>query len=604
VSGARVETDRTGVVQAGARGASGVRRRFAAVVIGLLLLAMAGLVGRLVDLQLGGGDRALAYALPRRVSTVPVMARRGMVLDVRGRILAGSRLTNTVFADPWLLAEPSDGDDWPSAELIRSLSEILQQEPGELRAQITANPSKRFVTLARQVDDSAAERVRELRVFGVGVISEPVREYPMGSLFAHGLGFVGREGKGLEGLEAALDDVLTGHDGHKTVIKDASQRHLWLDEDGGFEPPVDGHDVVLSIDAVVQEIAERHLGEAVAQFEAPAGSLLVMDPRTGELLALANWPTFDPNNFQQADADARRDRAITDPVEPGSIFKPFVAATALKEKVVNTEELIFCHNGLAVFGKRMLHDVHPYGQLTFKEIVAKSSNIGMAQLGLRLGNARIEPTLRAFGFGSPTGIELPGESGGILLPLNTWTSYSTTSLPMGQEISVTPLQVITAFSAIVNGGTLMRPRVVRGIVSADGEVIEDRSQPIVRRQVLDAKTADYMRDVVLTAVVNEGTGKRVQLDEYQVCGKTGTAQVARKDGKGYEPGAYTSSFVGAAPASDPRVAVLCMIYRPNASKGYYGSTVSGPAVREVIRETLAYLRVPPDRTEPPATASR
>lgn len=579
------------------------RRGFAALLIGLVVVSMLALIGRLVHLEVAAGAQPLAYALPKRVSTVPLMARRGMILDTRGRILAGSRLTNAVFADPRVLTAGSGGSDRPDLELVNRLAKILELDPSQVHQRITADPQKRYVVLAAPVADAVAERIRQLKVFGVGVIAQPVREYPMGRLFGHGLGFVGRDGKGLEGLELAFDEVLIGRGGHKAVIKDAGQRHLWLDKQQGFKAPADGHDVVLSIDAVIQEIAERHLAETVERFEARSGSLLVTDPRTGELLALANWPTYDPNEFQEADPDARRNRAITDPLEPGSVFKPFVAASALKEGVVNTRELVFCHNGLAVFGQRKLHDVHPYGQLTFLEIVAKSSNIGMAILGQRLGNARIHSNLRDFGFGEPTGIELPGESAGILLPLASWTSYSTTSLPIGQEIAVTPLQMLTAFSAMLNGGKLLQPRVVRGVLTPDGEVIEDRSGAIVRRRVLDAEITDYMRTEVLTAVVNEGTGRRARLEDHQVCGKTGTAQVARADGRGYEPDAFTSSFVGAAPARRPRIAVLCMISRPNPAEAYYGGTVSAPAVREVIRETLAYLRVAPDPILPELSAS-
>jgi cell division protein FtsI (penicillin-binding protein 3) len=290
---------------------------------------------------------------------------------------------------------------------------------------------------------------------------------------------------------------------------------------------------------------------------------------------------------------------LTDPVEPGSVFKPFVMSAALTAGVVHMGEMIDCHDGL--FGKRHLQDSHPHGTLTVEQVVAKSSNIGMAVIGLRLGSKLMYEGLRKLGFGQATGVDLPGEGNGLLMPLKKWNSFSTTSVPMGQELAVTPMQIVTAFCALVNGGRLIQPRVIAAITDPAGQVVEDRTAPIEKGQVLEPRIADMMHSI-LVEVVNDGTGKPAQLDRWQVMGKTGTAQVPRSDRKGYEPDAYLGSFIAAAPASDPAVVVLVMVRKPQKSIGYYGAQVSAPVVKAILQEVLPYLNVPPDKT--PATDSK
>jgi cell division protein FtsI (penicillin-binding protein 3) len=285
-------------------------------------------------------------------------------------------------------------------------------------------------------------------------------------------------------------------------------------------------------------------------------------------------------------------RALCDAVEPGSTFKPYVVCGALLANVVEPGEEIFCHNGVHWFAGRRLRDAFPHGLLTLENIVAKSSNIGMGIIGERMGNAAIYNIVRAFGFGRPTGIAFPGESPGLLRPLTAWTSYSTTSVPMGQEIAITPLQLATAFCAMVNGGRLLRPYLVRALLNPEGEVVDEFTGPHLVRRVLPQNLAEYMRTVVLAGVVERGGGRRAALRDWQMVGKTGTAELAFEDRRGYEPGAYIGSFIGAAPAEDPRAVVLVMIHRPNPELGYYGGTVAGPAVARIMEQTLAYLQVP------------
>jgi len=315
---------------------------------------------------------------------------------------------------------------------------------------------------------------------------------------------------------------------------------------------------------------------------------------------MANAPGFDPNHFQDYAAGSQwryGNRAITDPIEPGSTFKPYIASWALMEKVTHLGDIINCENGAWRDGKRLLHDHKPYGDLSFEDVVAKSSNIGMAKLGKRLGNKRLRAALKAFGFGEKTGIDLAGESAGIITAPHAWTSFSTTSVPMGHEISVTPLQLARAFCAFANGGMLVQPHVLRAVLSSDGGVVQEYHAPPPRRAIPES-IATIMKNEILTGVVNHGTGSQAALTRYQVFGKTGTAQIPRLGSTGYVPDAYVGSFIGAAPREEPRLVVLVCITRPLKSIGYYGGTVAAPAARQILAESLAYLQVPAEREAP------
>jgi cell division protein FtsI/penicillin-binding protein 2 len=318
-----------------------------------------------------------------------------------------------------------------------------------------------------------------------------------------------------------------------------------------------------------------------------------MSPRTGEILAMACEPSFEPARYREFEASRRRNRTITDPVEPGSTFKPFIAAGALHLGYVSTTEMIDCRDGLHYFGDRRVHDTSPHGRLDLRGIIVHSSNIGMGMLGERMGNRSLRDTLVAFGFDRATQAGLPGESGGIVPALRRWTSYSTTSVPMGQEIAVTPLQLANAFCALVNGGYLLRPRLVRERIDGDGRTLDRHDRPAVIRRVLTEQVADYFAEAVLPGVVERGPNL-LETGQYTMGGKTGTAQVPYVDRRGYEPNAYLSSFIGAAPVSDPQIVVLVMIRKPDPSQGYYGRVVAGPVVGDIVRSTLQYLGVPPD----------
>jgi cell division protein FtsI (penicillin-binding protein 3) len=357
--------------------------------------------------------------------------------------------------------------------------------------------------------------------------------------------------------------------------------------------------VVLTIDAELQRITEAALKGGVEKVQAQSGVAVVMSPGTGEVLAMACYPAFDPASAEEAPAKLRRNRAVTDPTEPGSTFKPFIASGALEGSYVSLTEQIDCHMGSKFFGSREIRDVKKCGMLDLRGILTYSSNIGMVTIAERMGNPALHHTIRRFGFGAPTGIEYPGESEGLVRPLKKWGRLSTQSVAMGYEISTTPLQLAAAFSAIVNDGVLLRPRLVHQTLNAEGEVVRDSSQPVVVNRVIASKTAQLLTQDLLASVVEEGSGRHAKLDHYKVSGKSGTAKLPFEHHKGYEPGAYMGAFLGASSirsGTPPELAVVVMIRRPDATLGYYGGATAAPVVGEILRFSLAYLQVPPDET--------
>ncbi|MBP7933624.1 MAG: penicillin-binding protein 2 [Phycisphaerae bacterium] len=562
------------------------------LVIGLICAVLLGQVGRLAYIHHVLRPSLLEYSERRQTSTVALPARRGAILDCRFRVLAGSHDSPTVYADPRMVKNHTEA----AQELARVLG-----KPSEEILQLLRDPKKRaFVVIQRGVAENEAEGVRDLKIEGVGVRNEPSRTYPMGTLAAHVVGFVraGKEGpEGIEGIELAMDKYLRGKSGQREVYRDVKRRAIFEKPDS-YQAPKDGIHVVLSLDSAIQEVLESQLAATVAKFRAESAIGVVMSPKNGDVYAMACYPAFDPGKVAQVPRDSRIlcNRVLTDPVEPGSVFKPFVLAEVLSESAARPAETVFCHNGLYETGKRRLHDHHPYGSLTVEQILTKSSNIGMAILGQRLGNPRMHAGLSRFGFGRKTGVDLPGEDPGLMLPVKRWNSFSTTSIPMGQEIAITPMQLATAFCSLVNGGRLLMPRVVSAVLDHDGNVFEDRTAAQGRGQALNPATAAVMKSL-LAKVVNEGTGKPAQLVQWQVMGKTGTAQIPKFGHKGYEPNAYLASFIAAAPETDPAVVVLITVRKPDRSIGYYGGTVSAPPVKAVLEMVLPYLGIPPERSE-------
>lgn len=566
--------------------------------IGLLCFCLAALILRLGYIQVGMRPELMSYAQARQSSTIELPGRRGRIIDRRARVLAGSHDQFTIFADPYLVHEP--------AETAVALARPLGMNSRELLAKLERSPRSRYVVLKRAASAETAELIQNLGDLpGIGMHNESARVYAMGSLASHVIGFVGlddngRIGRGLAGVELSCQDVLKDHPGKRVVYWDAKRLNPMFQDMDAYVEPRDGLDVILTIDAAIQEIVERELAKTVEKFKAECALGVVMSPKTGEILAMGIAPTFDPGKAGQASPVLRRNRVLTDPVEPGSIFKPFVLIGALEAGLTRPGEVFFCHNGRYVIGKRELHDHHPYGNLTLEEVITKSSNIGMAKIGERMGNRRMYETLHGLGFGEPTGIDMLGEDNGLLMPLSKWNSYTTSSVPMGQEVALTPIQLVTAFCALVNGGRLPQPYVVAGVLDRSGNVVEDRRPKAEPKTVLTSQVAETIKQILIKTV-NEGTGKPSALPEWQVMGKTGTAQVpwspeARRAGrrKGYEPDAYLGSFLAAAPR-DPEIVVLVMVRKPKRSIGYYGGTVAAPAVKAILQEVMPYLSIPHDK---------
>jgi cell division protein FtsI/penicillin-binding protein 2 len=569
------------------------RLRIAQWVIYLICGALVVLVGRLLYLRAEEAPFWQRYAQIRQTSTIPMPARRGFIFDRRFRVMAGSQDLPTVYADPRPLED--------RAAAAHKLAELLKMPAKEVRDLLENPTSAGYVVLKQSVDAKSVEKLLKEKIPGIGVQNEPVRTYPMGALGAHVVGFVGKDGKGLEGIEKHLEPYLHATPGKRDVYRDVRRRAVFPVPDSSVAPR-DGDSVVLSIDVAIQEIVEKAVSEQVKHFQAENGLGMVMNPKTGEILAMTNYPTYSPTEGSDAQPDRRRNRILTDPVEPGSIFKPFVMVTALAEGLTTPTESIFCENGLYSVGARRLHDHHPYGYLTTAEILAHSSNIGMAKLGERLGNQRMYEALYALGFGSMTGVDLPGEDNGLLMPLKKWDKFTTTSVPMGQEVAVTPIQIATAFSTLINGGRLIQPRVVLAVLDRDGKVVKDNSRVIDKGQKINPTAAETISKLLI-GVVNEGTGKPCNIDKWQVMGKTGTAQIPKIGGGHYEADSYLGSFVAAAPASNPQIVVLVMIRKPKRSIGYYGAQVALPGAKAILEGVLPYLNIPPDKALPQKQAS-
>jgi cell division protein FtsI (penicillin-binding protein 3) len=552
----------------------------------VLLLAGAGAVlARAYDLQVVHGEEHRATAESQQLRDVQLAPRRGTIFDRHGAELAVSVDADSVYANPRQMHR--DGVDTSVAAL--RLSQVLGVDSARLEQRLGAD--RLFVWLERQVTPEEAAAVQALDIPGVTVTREARRYYPNRELAAHVLGFANVDGEGIEGIELTLNERLRGASTAVPALRDRRGRVVFseqlLDDRASL-----GEDVYLTLDKTLQHIAERELALSVRTFEAAAGSIVVMDPQTGELLAMASYPAFDPNAPGDAPPSHRRFRAITDRFEPGSTIKPMTIASALAGGVLRPAEQIDCHMGewTVVEGERAITDTHDWGLLTPAEILAHSSNIGSAQVGMRLGRQGLYRAFRRFGFGQPTGIPLPGEVSGTLRHHSRWYERDFASIGFGQGMSVTALQLAAGMAAIANGGRLMRPTLVRRVLDGRGNVLEE-STPEVRRQVVPAHTARLVSDMLTAVTSDEGTGAEAAIDGYLVAGKTGTAQMASVSGPGYSEDRWLSSFVGFVPAEAPRVVIAVIIQEPVID--HYGGVVAGPVFRRVGEATMRHLGVPP-----------
>lgn len=561
---------------------SGLRSR-ALVFAAFVACAFLGILVRLSYLQIVKHDEYSRLAESQHAKAIALKPKRGPIVDRHGQVLAESSAAESLFALPHRI------DDVP--RLARTLAPILRDPVAEIAKRM--DPSKRFVWVKRKLSPATAQAVRNLNEPGLGFLQESLRLYPSRELAAHVVGFEGLDGKGLGGVEQVWDSHLAGAEGRALVERDA----LGRDVTGSptiLKASVPGQGVVLTIDATLQYLAEKEVEAAWRRTRSKAAMALMMDPRTGEILALAIRPTFNPNAYATATDEQRRNRAITDPFEPGSTFKVIMAAAALEEGVVRPTDRFYGENGKIKVATAVISDWKPFGWLTFTEVLQNSSNVGSIKAGMQLGKERYYRYITAFGFGQPAGLGLPGESRGQLRPPARWSALSLATMSIGQEISVTAVQILSAFAAIANGGRLMQPQIVRAALDAQGREASV-FEPKVIRQVISAETARELT-TIMTAVVREGTGHNAAIPGYEVAGKTGTAQKMDPAIRRYSHAPGVLSFVGFAPADDPRMAMIVLLDEPKNEK--WGSEAAAPIFAAIGREALRHLNVPPQGTTP------
>ena len=547
------------------------------ILAAVLAVAFAGLTGRLAWLQVVKRAELAQLAERQYSRTVVLHAQRGPILDRQGTPLATSTPTESLFVQPRSVGDP--------VRVTARLAPIIGLPPAEVHAVLTS--SRSFVWLRRRLPPAVAAGVRALREPGLGFLPEPLRLYPNRELAAHVVGFEGVEG-GLEGIERAFEGELAGTPGKAIVGRDALGREVAAPH--MLEPPQPGLGVMLTLDRAIQYMTERELDAAYRRTGARSAMAVVLDPRTGEVLALAIRPTFNPNTFLDVPSkDHWRNRAVTDPFEPGSTFKVILAAAALEEGVVRPEDRIYGENGSVTIAKTTIHDWKKYGWLTFSEVLQNSSNVGSIKVGLALGRERYYRYMSAFGFGAATGVGLPGESRGLLRAPGRWSLLSLPTMSIGQEVSVTALQMVAAFGAIANGGTLMQPRIVRATFDAAGQEVR-RFEPRPVRQVISPETARTLTRI-LVRVVESGTGHNAAIPGYEVAGKTGTAQKLDPATRRYSRSPGVLSFVGWAPADEPRFVMLVTLDEPKNE--IWGSEAAAPIFSAIGRGILRYLEVPP-----------
>ncbi|MFH1799157.1 MAG: penicillin-binding transpeptidase domain-containing protein [Candidatus Omnitrophota bacterium] len=468
-------------------------------------------------------------------------------------------------------------------QLSNVLKEKLNVEKNVILEKL--HKDKAFIWIKRKVTPEEAEKIKALKIAGVEIVAESERHYPNDSLAAHVIGFVGLDNQGLEGLELLFNKELTGKPGWRHVIRDAWQRPVIFNEEQSI-PPRNGYYLVLTIDSVIQYIVEQELECMAKAHNVSSASCVVMDPSSGEILAMANYPAYNLNLFSKTPQKVMKNTAVTDVYEPGSVFKIVAASAILNEGKASLDTRFYCENGSYNVAGRVLHDYHRYGDLSFRDVIARSSNIGVVKASQRIDKKKLCEYIFRFGFGEKTGIDLPGESSGIVRRAEEWSKSDISTIPIGQGIAVTPLQLVCAVSVIANGGYLMRPYIVDCVISEEEDVYRQNKREL-RRKVLEVKTCEDMKDA-LQCVMTLGTGKKAYSKLYEACGKTGTAQMVNPAG-GYYSNKYDASFIGFAPKEKPVISVAIVARNPHPV--YFGGSVAGPVFKKIVERTLQYLEL-------------
>src|SRR5579863_4882838 len=542
---------------------------------------MGAVLARLSYLQLFCYSEYFAKAQHQQQRIFEISPMRGVIYDRKGRELAVSIPMDSVFADPTDIKDPE--------MVARLLSRVLNLLADDLETKI--NEASKPVRLAKKLSPETVERIDDMNLKGIFFEKENRRVYPEHDLLAHVLGWVDTDEKGMGGIEHELDKLIRGRPGRVMLMADGKRR-FYDRRESAADP---GASVVLTIDETIQYIAEKELARAMQESHAHTGTVVIQDPSTGALLAVANYPVFDSNDAGKFSDETRMDRAVTAAYEPGSTFKVITMTSAIENNVTNPDVLVDCQMGSILVAGRLIHDWHPFGILSVRDVLAHSSDVSSIKIALNLGAPRFYDTMRKFGVGQLTGIELPGENRGLLRPLENWTASSIGSVAIGQEVSVTPVQIISAISAIANGGTLYRPHIVSEIRGDAPVALPARGEP---QQVTDAQTAATVRGMMETVVLR-GTGKPAQLNGYTAAGKSGTAQKIDPTTGRYSPNQYVASFVGFAPVNEPAVTILVVLDSPEGA--HHGGEVGGPIFKRIAEQVLAYLDVAHDVPTKPDT---
>ena len=546
------------------------------VVFILFFLSLALLFTRCIYLEIFKFNKFSQLAQNQQSTTVILEPQRGKIFDTNKNILATNLSVESVYAEPHHIEDFN--------RTVKVLSEILNLEEDFVMERLSR--PKFFVWIKRKLPKEETLALKKLNLKGIEFLRETKRFYPLDTLASHVLGFVGIDNLGLEGIELYYNDYLRGTQGYKKIVRDARLRELLILSQLCM-PAVDGYDLILTIDSVIQNITENALKEGIDKFNAKAASAVVINPYTGEIFAIANFPDFTPNFYAQYPQDSLRNRAICDMFEPGSSFKIVTASAALEEGLVNIADLFYCEKGTYRISNHLLHDHRPYGWLTFKEVIEYSSNIGTVKVAQCLGEKVLYEYVRLYGFGSLTGIDLPGEINGFVRPVSRWSGLSLGAIPIGHEIGVTALQMGTAVSVIANNGYLIRPFIVKRIEDDTGQIIKAANLSHVRRRVISEETSEYMKEI-LSGVVKIGTGKKAGLKDFSSAGKTGTAQKIEADGS-YSHSKYIASFVGFAPVDNPKIAICVVFDEPHPI--YYGGSVAAPVFAQIADAALKYFKV-------------
>jgi cell division protein FtsI (penicillin-binding protein 3) len=543
----------------------------------LVILAFGGfflfLFVRLFCLQVVDKKRYTDIAQKQHNLVLQIEARRGSIFDKYMDPLAMNMEVQSVFCDPRVISDKSN--------MAEILSRELGIDAGDVRTKLQRD--KAFVWIKRKIDHAEYENLSSKNLRGVYFRPESKRKYPNDAMASHVLGFVGIDNRGLEGIELLYEDQLKGRPGRRYETRDARMRSV-LRKEAISIPPHNGNNLVLTIDSVIQYIAEDELSAMVRNFKPAGGTVIVMDPFSGKVLALASSPAYDPNDLSSLLPEHIKNPAVSDVFEPGSVFKVVAAAAALEEGVITLEDKVHCENGQYRTGGRTLNDFRPYGEISFEDVIAKSSNIGVVKVAQKLGDKKLFEYIQKFGFGERTGIDLPGEVQGISRHPKVWSRSDITTIPMGQGIAVTALQLASAVSVIANGGYLMTPYIVEEIITWEGEEIK-KVLPRNKRRVISEKTCEKMKKA-MRKVITDGTGRTSASKRYETCGKTGTAQMASPAG-GYYPDKYYATFIGFAPREDPKISIVVVARDPRPV--YFGGTVAGPTFTRIAERTLEYL---------------